>query len=115
MNKPDYDLNVSKGVKSEIAKFKIPLEYLCAIADMPLSTLNDKLAGKTPWRVKEVGLFADYFGVSLDIWVFNQTLDERKKVTEKQVKVQLKKYLIENKKYKSLGKLEANGYFKGIE
>lgn len=114
MIKPDYDLNVSRGVKNEVEKYKIPLEYLCAIADMPLSTLNDKLAGKTPWRVKEVGLFADYFGVSLDIWVYNLTFDERKKVTEKQVKIQLKKFLVENKKYKTLGKLEADGYFKDI-
>lgn len=111
MLKPDYDKIVSAGVKAEIEKHKIPFEFLCSIAEMPLSTLNDKLANKTPWRVKEVALFAEYFGVSLDKLIIGVSFAERKQLTEIEVKSQIKKYLVENKKYKTLGKLEANGYF----
>lgn len=112
MIKQDYDKIVSAGLKVEIEKHKIPFEFLCTIAEMPLSTFNDKLSNKTPWRVKEVALFAEYFGVSLDKLIIGISFSERKKLSEIEVKAQIKKFLVENRKYKTLGKLEADGYFK---
>ncbi len=108
----NYDLNVSNGVKELMKIHKsIPQELIAAAAHTPLTSFNDKLAGKMSWKLKEVANIAIYFGVTLDSLILGMEINERKLKSEIEVKTQIREYLVSNKKYKTLGKLEAEGYF----
>lgn len=106
----NYDLNFSNSLREEIAKYNMPLELVANIAEIPLSTLNNKLQNNTPWRVKEAAKLSEYLGASLDKMIIGLDMRQRKKRTTENLKQELKDFLIKNKKYKTLGRLTAEGY-----
>lgn len=102
------DLMKSQGINQLV---------ICGILDLRPSGVNDLLSNKTKWKLSQIIMLAEYFGVRLDKIVFNDE-DYILKFTKEHdllLKNRIRKFLIENKNYKTLGELTAKEFFKELD
>ena len=109
-----FDLNVTSKLSGLISKYNLPLELVANIGRLPFTTFKDKFNNKAPWKIKEIAYFALYFGVTTDEFIFGdkEAVEKSNKKSANEIKESIKTHLIENKKFKLLGKLTAEGFFK---
>jgi hypothetical protein len=107
------DISVSKRVLELMAENKITRYTVIGFLHISISSFNDILSGKSPWRLEYLIKIALYFGVTTDKLLFGDN-DYVKKNTKEVIykfKQDVKDFLIREKKYKTFGELSAEGYF----
>jgi hypothetical protein len=109
----EVENNANAKFKEKIEHFTLNNDIISHLLDMPLSTFNDKLSGRTQWKLKEFALMCIVLDVTSDEALFgNPAFVTKFNIYEvRNQKEKIKNWLIENKNFETLGKLTAEGFF----
>ena len=113
MLKFNFDENVTKNIAVLMKKYKIPNQVIEALLDLRPSTISELLNGRLSWKLKHIARLSIFFAESVDNLVFNDKnfIENISAKFKNEMKQSIKDYLIENRKYETLGKLEAINFF----
>lgn len=109
----DWNSTFTKNLIGIMRKQNIQNLVLCGILDLKPSGVVSLLKGRNNWSLSYVVKICFFFGKSIDEMVFGDK-DYVEKHTAKNIKAMkedIKRFLVENKNYKTLGELTAQGYF----
>lgn len=111
------DIKVSNNVSQLMKRNNTPSVIIAALLDIAASTCSELLSGRQSWRIAHLALIAQYYSVSIDEIVFSDSdyIKKNKSKDINKLRSQIREYLIQNNKYKTLGELEAAGYFNQIK
>jgi len=109
----DWDKEASLRIKSKLAEMGLSHKLVAHLIKMPLPTFNDKIGGKTAWKLSEIAKLCILIGETSDCIIYGNALfiTEFSQWSASTIKQQIKDFLIKNKQYETLGKMTANGYF----
>lgn len=111
------ELNVDKIFSENIISImkarKLDFLILGVLLDLEPSSVSDLLTGKSKWKLKHVYKVARFLKVTTDELIFGDAdfIAKDKLRGDVDEKIHIRERLIEDKKYKQLGQLEAIGYF----
>lgn len=110
-----YDIyeQISKNIAELAEKNKINNYIFCALLDKSPSSISELFSNRNKWTIEHIISIAKFFGVSTDKIIFGQEHYIKNLKTDylKQAKKDIKDYLVREKKYRTLGELEAENYF----
>ena len=111
------DIEVSKRIQLQIEKINLNRFTVAGVLDIRISSFNDIMSGKSPWRLIYLSKLALYFGVTTDELIFGDKdyIFKNTKSTVYEIKKEIKDMLIRDKKFKKYGELEASGFFDDIK
>ena len=108
-----YDEFISSNVAKFMKLHNTPAFLLAHLIDVAPSTMAMLLQGRQSWRISHLVAIAEYYSVSLDELVFGDPnyIQKNKVKNSHFLKAEIRKFLTDNKKFKTLGELEASGFF----
>lgn len=109
-----FDKFISTNVVNLMKKHNTPAFLIAHLIDVAPSTMAMLLQGNQSWRISHLVAIAEYYSVTIDELVFGDPdyIQKNKVKNSHFLKNEIRKFLTENKKFKTLGELEANGFFK---
>lgn len=108
------NIKITARVLELAEEHSITPNLLCEIALMPRSSYSDIIKNnRFSWRVDWLARIAVYFNVTTDYLIFGDKDFVKKKNHEfvKDIKIQIKEFLLRDKKFLTYGKLSAEGFF----
>lgn len=113
METENYDLLFANGVIGLMEKNNVSNTLLSALLKLKTSTVSELLQGKVGWKLKHIVSISLYFGVPVDTILFGDSefVVREAKNNIYGMKSDIREYLIKEKKFNTLGKLEGSGYF----
>ncbi len=113
LNLDEVEVNSNKLFRDKIESFGMKNDIMAHLLNMPLSTFNDKLSGRTQWKLKEFAYMCILLNVTSDEALFGNALYVTKynQFRLDDLKENIKEFLIREKNYKTYGKLDAEGFF----
>lgn len=117
MKDKKLDKEVSGRILKLIEKYNLDRSAIADTINIKISSFNDVLAGKSPWRLTFLSKLCMYFGVSIDEVVFGDKnyVEKQSEIMDIEFRKKIFKYLKDNKRYEAFGRLAANGFFDKIK
>lgn len=109
----NWDKEASERIKRKLREMKLSNKIMAELITMPLPTFNDKISGKTSWKLEEIAKICVLLGETSDCIIFGNPIF----ITEwyvqhsSELKANIKTFLVASQNYESLGKLTADGFF----
>jgi len=113
LNSKKLEADANERIKSAIKKFNLNYPIMAHLLEMPLPTFNDKIGSKTSWKLGEFARLCILLNCTSDEMLFGNALfvTEFNLYRNRDMKQQIKKFLVDKKQYKALGELTAEGFF----
>lgn len=113
----EIEPNALVRIKAELKRIGFSYPVFSNLIKMPLQTFQDKINGKFPFKLSEFCKICIILGKTSDELLFGDAaFIKNYNFLQKKKNVQtIKDFLIKEQNYKTLGKLEAEGFFKILE
>ena len=117
MKDKNLDKEVSGRILKLFEKYNLDRSAIADAIDIKISSFNDVLSGKSPWRLSFLSKLCLYLGVSIDEVVFGDKnyVEKQNEILDIEFRKKIKKYLKDKKKYEAFGRLTAEGFFDKIK
>ena len=117
INVEELEPNILLRIKSGLKQVNFSYPIFSYLIDMPLQTFQDKINGKFPFKLSEFCKICMVLGKSSEELLFGDAdfIKHFNYLQNKKVVQSIKDFLIKEQNYKTLGKLEAEGFFKILE
>lgn len=107
----EWNKEASERIKNKIKDFGIAYKTISDWMKMPLPTFNDKVSGKSSFKLDEIAKICLLLGVNADEIIFGVDNFVKDYYSTHDAREQIKQILINAKAFETLGKLTADGFF----
>lgn len=117
MKDKKLDKEVSERILKLIGKYHLDRGAVAETIGIKISSFNDILSGKSPWRIAYLSKICMYLGITLDeaVWGDKNYVEKQTETMDIEFRQKILKYLKDNKKYEAFGRLTAEGFFDKIK